>query len=179
MMKNLLIVFTVLAMASAANAGLFISVNGVENPEDTTIELLPSEHAVIDIAGDGLTGGGVFFLGVKAGDPGLLDCTNAVMLWTGNAGAVYPLDDPETAGVLGLDNPVTLLELTHVGPVFPPLIGKIADLIDFHCVGLGDVTLLLLDGDGELVDSQVIHQIPEPITFALLGLGGLFLRRRK
>jgi hypothetical protein len=179
MMKNLLIVFTVLVMASAANAALFISVNGMPNPPDTAIELLPSQHAVIDVTGDGTTGGGVFFMGVKAGDPGLLDCTNAVMLWKGNAAAIYPLDDPDTAAILGLDNPVTLLELTHVGTTFPPLVGLIADLIDFHCVGEGDVTLLLLNGDGDTVDSQVIHQIPEPITFALLGLGGLFLRRRK
>ena len=34
-------------------------------------------------------------------------------------------------------------------------------------------------GTSELVDAVVIHQIPEPATIALLGLGGLLLRRRK
>jgi hypothetical protein len=28
-------------------------------------------------------------------------------------------------------------------------------------------------------DTQIIHQIPEPMTMALLCIGGLFLRRRK
>jgi len=35
------------------------------------------------------------------------------------------------------------------------------------------------DGDGVVFDSVTVTFIPEPITVALLGLGGLFLRRRK
>jgi hypothetical protein len=65
----------------------------------------------------------------------------------------------------------------------PPaaLNGVLVDLIDFHCTGQpGDVMLYLAEAAVFTVfDTQVIHQIPEPITFALLGLGGLFLRRRK
>ena len=30
-----------------------------------------------------------------------------------------------------------------------------------------------------LLDTVFIHQIPEPMTLGLLGIGGLFLRRRK
>jgi hypothetical protein len=59
------------------------------------------------------------------------------------------------------------------------ILGSIA----FHCEGAGDVTLKLYtvnDAYTELtlVDSVIVHQIPEPITMTLLGLGGLFLRRR-
>ena len=70
----------------------------------------------------------------------------------------------------------------------PPLLGKLVDSILLHCEGIGEVTLTLASiydpGTGEpvsitVMDTQVIHQIPEPMTFALLGLGGLFLRRRK
>jgi hypothetical protein len=59
------------------------------------------------------------------------------------------------------------------------------DEIVFTCLAVGDVTLYLLDApDGEqasiIYDTVVVHQIPEPITIVLLGLGGLLaLRRRK
>jgi len=42
------------------------------------------------------------------------------------------------------------------------------------------VQIDLLDADAETVlDSVTLVVIPEPMTIALLGLGGLFLRRRK
>jgi hypothetical protein len=50
----------------------------------------------------------------------------------------------------------------------------------FHCEGEGDVTLILVDHEtGEVVDTQVIHQVPEPMSLALLGLGGLVLFRKR
>jgi hypothetical protein len=44
-----------------------------------------------------------------------------------------------------------------------------------------DVFVGLFDGGvGTLLDTLTIHQVPEPTTLALLGLGGLLaLRRRK
>jgi len=41
-----------------------------------------------------------------------------------------------------------------------------------------DLTLLLMDGNLTTLDSTTF-QIPEPMTIALLGLGGLFLLRRR
>jgi hypothetical protein len=57
------------------------------------------------------------------------------------------------------------------------------DGIVFHCLGVGDVTIELYQvsvstGSSVLRDSVVIHQIPEPMTLGLLGLGGLLLRRK-
>ena len=74
----------------------------------------------------------------------------------------------------------------------------VVDHILFHCTGLGDVIIQLVLNDvwppaetweydinvGELFEPGIsaaltIHQIPEPMTVALLGLGGLFLLRRR
>jgi hypothetical protein len=48
----------------------------------------------------------------------------------------------------------------------------------FHCTGLGDVSITLWEDYG-MPDAILIHQVPEPATIMLLGLGGLLLRRRK
>ncbi len=171
-MKNVLIVFTVLAMASAANAALLISVNGVVNPPDTEVFLRPSEVAIIDIHSDGQTVQGGYLLAIEG--PGVLDITEAT-------NSYIPPGYPDS--VLDLSGNNTMILLDMAKPIVPPPIlpvGKLIDLIKLHCEGLGDVLLTLSSGDtGAIMDTQVIHQIPEPITFALLGLGGLFLRRRK
>jgi len=53
----------------------------------------------------------------------------------------------------------------------------------FHCTKMDEtVTISLWDDDlgyETPVDTIIIHQIPEPMTIALLGLGGLLLRRRR
>jgi len=175
-----------LSMASVANAGIWLSVNGEVDPPDTEITLNPSDHAIIDIYGDDAEQG-TYYLGVVAGDLGSLDISSAVILYGGtNTGIVWE-DNPDAAGHFGIENPVITVLLTDLrepGDTNPllPLTGKLVDLIDFHCDGgevPNDVTLILGFEDGSIMDTQVIHNTPEPMTMALLGLGGLFLRRRK
>jgi hypothetical protein len=171
MMKNILIVFTVLAMASVANAGLFISVNGIVNPPDSEVFLKPSEVAIIDIHSDGQTLQGGFLLTIEG--LGILDITEATNSYVTPG---YPDSILDLSG----DNTMILLDMAKAIVPIPLLPeGKLIDLIRLHCEDLGDVILTLTTDVGGMLDTQVIHQIPEPITFALLGLGGLFLRRRK
>jgi hypothetical protein len=190
MMKNLLIVFTVLAMASAANAALLISVNDVVDPADSTIELNKSEHAVIDIWGDAQTGSPAFFYlaAVNEGGLGSVDSTNLEILYvpTSTLNEFYQVTNPDELAYVsdGLQKTVAsaiFVNLADSSIPPAPLDGTLVDGIDFHCDSDdGDVVLYLANaGDFSIYDSQVIHQIPEPISIALLGLGGLFLRRRK
>jgi hypothetical protein len=181
-MKKLLVLMMVLGIAGAANAALLISVDGVVDPPESEIELIESDWVTLDIWGDGQTAPGSFFMGIDVEGPASLDLSQAEMLYGGSDALVDWLDYPDIAALLGIQNPLVLASLNDVPPPGDPkapLEGTLVDGIRLHCDGVGEVTVLLYDGDGVLLDKQVIHQIPEPMTLGLLGLGGLFLRRRK
>ena len=187
-MKKLLIFMLVLGMASLVNAlptSLQISVNGVDEPVDSDIWLLPTETIELDIwttaeiySEGGLEG--YFALGV---DPAYGTLTGGVSLYPSEAGTVYYsgsggsyLPSPE-AGDFGT--------IGSMQPSGSGMTGVIFDSIIFHCEAAGDAIINLYTVDFaatpvySLIDSVIIHQIPEPMTVLLLGLGGLFLRRRK
>lgn len=185
-MNKLLVVMLVLGMAGMANATLMLSVDDVNNPAETTINLKMSETVKIDIAGEApYDAPGQFYLGIKLGGLGSLNIDNVTIPYAGNSKQVAWIDSTAAPG-LGIINPfvsVYLYDLVEPGNPLKPLSGKLVDNIIFHCDGYDpmnpDVTLILLSGAGQPLDTQIIHQIPEPMTVALLGLGGLFLRRRK
>ena len=81
-------------------------------------------------------------------------------------------DDAVMAAEYGVQNLFVTMDLSD--PV-----GGILFTSVFHCEGVGDVTLYALDDNFIPADTQVIHQIPEPATFAILGIGGLLLRKRR
>jgi len=191
-MKKLLILMLVLGVASAANATLLISVDGQIDPPDTSITLLPSETVVLDIMGDGGPQPLDAFLVIQG--PGEIAGYN--MLYLGDLSIYMELEEfaagagmtPEDLldaldTVYGYPGATDLSFMTFAdspGGDYPTLDGKLVDDIIFHCTGEGDVTLTLTDSAfSEVFNSVVIHNIPEPMTIALLGLGGLFLRRRR
>lgn len=158
-----------LSMAVVANATLYLTVNGEINPADSTIWITPSTWVVIGVWDDnGQTTPGSLALGLTMG-PGSLDAGRITSQEGVNAAMV---DDASAAKGFGLQNFFVSLDISATQT------GMLVNEIDFHCDGPGDVTIALVNDDGLVVDSQVIHQAPEPMTIALLGLGGLFLRRR-
>ena len=52
-------------------------------------------------------------------------------------------------------------------------------IVDCQALELGTATVDVLDTQTNVIDQFSFDIVPEPMTIALLGLGGLFLRRRK
>jgi len=167
MMKRILLVLF-LSMAVVANASLYITVNGIVDPPDSSITIVPSTWVVLGVWDDSQTQPGSLALGLTMG----LGSLDASGLTTQQGVTAALTDNAIEAGALGLQNPFISMQIGAAQT------GMLVNEIDFHCDGPGDVTLALVNDDGIVVDTQVIHQIPEPMTVALLGLGGLFLKRR-
>jgi hypothetical protein len=171
-MKKLLVLALVLSMATMANAALTLGTSATQ--------LAPTESAVLSITGDGTDGVGTFYLGIIVDGPGALSFDNATMLYAGNASG-FAWDVTGVGPMLNLIDPVIEIQFNGTPPVGqenPPLVGLLADGLTMTCGGLGDVVVQLFDGNGTLMSEVTIAQ-PEPITIGLLGLGAMFLRRRK
>ena len=185
MKKMLLVVLTVLAMATVANAALTakISVNGVVDPPDTSIRLLPSQEVIIDIHAWNDVSAAVSIALLQ----GPATLTKGANFWAWEQSNWYEMPAAEKPDYIAAFTDMGYLDITNIyyGDIvdasdpFTTPNGRVFDGLVFHCEGLGEAVLTLFDPDLGVLDSQQIHQIPEPLTFALLGLGGLFLRRRK
>ena len=164
-MKKILVLMLVLGMASLASAGLTVTQTAgtltIEN--DTVYTLSPT---------------GQFEAQLVINEPGSLDGTYSFgpaasaittatvpYLMNSYAASSFGLGGSELIDwsyMLVVDDPVTL-NLLGVG-----------DVLSYGLTG-GAVSGTLYDGSGGVITTF----IPEPMTLALLGLGGLFLRRRK
>ena len=185
-----ILLLCILCLVPSANAGLFISVNGVIEPPFAEVKLQPDQTAILSIYGDGLTPSNIAaYLLVE----GLGSIDGYTMIYRGSFASYedFPtdaLDAPpfeETLRFLreflGKPNVMDLSVITLANGVIPPapLKDLLVDDILFLCEGLGNVTLSLISDDFTTVyDTQNIQQIPEPTTLFLLGMG-VFLMRRK
>jgi hypothetical protein len=172
-MKNLLVVLTVLSVASIANANLWLSVDGQVNPSDT-ITLAPSNTAVIGVFSDGQSMATEGYILTIEGT-GTSDIGGALNYVNSNATGetIIDVSDAQDGTMIYMDMMIISL------PISPLPIGTVIDQIIFHCEAPGDVTLTLTGDMSGVFDTQVIHQVPEPMTIGLLGLGALFLRKQK
>jgi len=186
-MKKLLALMLVLSVASVANAALLISVDGVVDPPDTSIELFPSDTVTIDIWGDGLTPTAPVAPTPWLIVEGLGTVSGGVVIYPGTLTTITLYEEGDGSGIVewlqseGYNTTQSYyIELVDGTAEPPPLSGTLVDEIELHCIGFGDVLLSLVKADlSENYDTQIIHQIPEPASMLLLGLGGLLLRRRK
>ena len=189
-MRKIVVLMLILGVTSMVNAGVLqISVNGNPDPIDSEIELKPSETLVLDILTVGDIGAFEFhnwalvvdtaYGSISGGVAAVLPGSNQLGGATGDNPDVLP-DEP-LAGIWGIQGNTTMTPIAS-GTV-------LVDQIEFHCEAIGDAVVQLYEivsGEpfpsqgGTLVDQVIIHQIPEPMTIALLGFGGLLaLRRRK
>jgi hypothetical protein len=173
-MKKLLVLLMVLGLVSSAQAALSLSLDG--NPAPDAITISVSTTVLIDVHSDTQEfWDGLLMIvddGATPGDTSLYGewVPPMVASGIGNTGQ-YSEVTPE------------IWEM-HVSSSIAPYPGDVVAgqqfTIGFHCKAIGDLTIYLTDYDMVTIDTIAVHQvIPEPMTIGLLGLGGLFLRRRR
>jgi len=195
-MKKFLLLMLVLGLATTAQAGLIFTVNGEPQPDEIT--LMPSEIIELDLelSADSVIRGYALDY--------ILSNDQARLIIDGASGSYpdieYQMTDLEFPAddVFELDGTIPIIEPQHVrissGQLFgDPVPGPLVLMVEMyvHCLDTTDVILEIVSNGtevdgitypaGTLMHTLTIHQIiPEPMTIALLGLGGLFaLRKRK
>jgi hypothetical protein len=170
-MKKLLVLLMVLGLVPSAQAALSLSLDG--NPAPAAITIAVSTTVLIDVHSDNQDNWNGF-LGIWDLDKEFgADSTygewvgGITATGIGNVGKCPPLTDYYWELWVGSTNIPTDVV---AGQQFA---------VVFRCKGVGDTSVLLTDADTVPIQTLIIHQIPEPMTIGLLGLGGLFLRRRR
>jgi len=180
-MKKLLVLMLVLVLTS---------ITGASNV-DKAMQLTVNGEVVDEITLDVLD---VVELGITMADGWDIKALEIDLETIGPATITLPEDPYDIIG--GFDwnkyiDGVTPTGIAVIAAVWPGSVtGRFVTLIDLHCGGVGDVLVQITDigtnnspthGEitQEMMGSIVIHQIPEPMTVALLGLGSLALLRKR
>ena len=178
-MKKFIALILVLAMASVAQAGLFLSVDGVQAPD--TIYLTPSATVMLDIMvgpEQNITGG-TFEIVLSNAQAELLH-DNMTFPDNGEFGffPFYKLSSSAQhvevtgGGLTPVDGPLTIVD-----NVILHCLDETDVIIDLHATGIVTVDGVSYQAS-HIFDTITVVQ-PEPATIALLGLGGVALLRRR
>ncbi|MBN2182967.1 MAG: PEP-CTERM sorting domain-containing protein [Sedimentisphaerales bacterium] len=169
MMKRLVVLLLVFALTSAANA-LLLEVDGVPT---STVELVQGTTSVITIVGEDASSW-LGYIIVEEGGTGAL--SNIVALdAAGDLAAASPYQEAGWGAGYEINtgmSPSSSMPIS-TGPQFN---------VDYSGGELGQTAKISLFIDPEYttpVASVNVSIVPEPMTIALLGLGALFLRKRK
>jgi len=169
-MKKLLIFMLVLGMASAANAVLTdIQIDVAGSHVGTSFDVVVGQTISLEIY-SGNTDTGLAYLGFE--DNGLYTFGTPVV--TPNAGDKGSVFGPYVWE--GYNEVELTVSKTASGTVTP---GTMLLWPITAGSSVGTIDVYLQDEDVLTKDTLTLNIIPEPMTVLLLGLGGLFLRRRK
>jgi len=187
-MKRSLIIALVLLTATVTNAMMVLGVDGGPNPG--VITLAPSDTFELSaVVGPGF-GFGDFLISLSNAQ-GSLDKSGVefspgtIMYIPSYGDIIVPWPVPWQSPVPGLPNDAQ--HFSFGGGSLPPDVILYDEIIMwgliFHCDEPTDVVVTLEEylGAGQfvLLDEIIVHQIPEPATMLLLGVGGLLLRQRR
>jgi opacity protein-like surface antigen len=171
MMKKLLIMLAVLAMATVANAALVLDpveasrATGLNVQTDPIDEEDAQQAAFIAVGG----GGGALDAGTMqyAGTLSVIDDFTGV--------------DPDLTALVdaAIDEASTLIHMISLFDGNVPAAPVMGVMVSYGVTEGTDQTMVYLLNPDTLEIMSTAKIIPEPVTIALLGLGGLFLRRRK
>jgi hypothetical protein len=173
MMKKLLVLLSVLVLASMANAAVYLSIDGV-NASDGTEEIQDLGGTVTVYVMDNAGGSSYTYyldmLKVAGGGhatmtyPSVYAAAGDLATISGDYSTTTLYDYELFAG----DSGGNVLTGVHFSSVITES-GAVDDTFNVDLIDYGVGTL----------DTITFTIVPEPMTVALLGLGGLFLRRRK
>ena len=160
MMKKLLVLSLVLAVSAMSSAAL---------------SLIPTAPDSAVLSGSGYAGGTIVYVGIIGTEVSWDQLYAGSQYGAVDASAIAA----DFAALFGTPVPDLVIEFTLADATAPPAtILPNGNLVGF--IAMAPVTIYAFDANtGDAAVGNGLTIIPEPMTMGLLGLGALFLRKRK